>query len=141
MGKERRDFLPPLWPTTLGPWRASHKPPPCLYKGGEAFGAATSSTLAHLHPVTPPPPRVDAWRSSAEISPPSLPPRHCVAGNSSYYFILARWIEEVKVSSSRTCVEREGAVRLAPDREFMGWIVIGSRRCSTISTTFLNASS
>ena len=32
---------------------------------------------------------------------------------SSYYFTIARWIEEVKVSSSRTCVERGGAVHLA----------------------------
>ena len=30
-----------------------------------------------------------------------------------YYFTIARWIEEVKASSSRTCVERGGAVRSA----------------------------
>ena len=30
----------------------------------------------------------------------------------SYYFTIARWIEEVKVSS-RMCVERGGAVRSA----------------------------
>ena len=33
-----------------------------------------------------------------------------------YYFTITRWIEEVKASSSRTCVERGGAVRLALDR-------------------------
>ena len=33
--------------------------------------------------------------------------------DSSYYFTIARWIEEVKASSSRTCVERRGAIRLA----------------------------
>ena len=32
---------------------------------------------------------------------------------SSYYFTIARWIEEVKVSSSRTCVECGGAVHSA----------------------------
>jgi hypothetical protein len=31
----------------------------------------------------------------------------------SYYFTIARWIEEVKASSSRMCVERGGAVRSA----------------------------
>jgi hypothetical protein len=31
--------------------------------------------------------------------------------DSSYYFTIAHWIEEVKASSSRTCVERGGAVR------------------------------
>jgi hypothetical protein len=31
--------------------------------------------------------------------------------DSSYCFTIACWIEEVKVSSSRTCVEHEGAVR------------------------------
>ena len=36
------------------------------------------------------------------------------------YFTIARWIEEVKASSSCTCVERGGAVRSALDR-------IGSR--------------
>jgi hypothetical protein len=36
--------------------------------------------------------------------------------DSSYYFTIARWIEEVKASSSRTCVERGGAVRSALDR-------------------------
>ena len=34
-----------------------------------------------------------------------------------YYFTVARWIEEVKASSSRTCVERGGAVRSARDRK------------------------
>ena len=33
-----------------------------------------------------------------------------------YYFTIARWIEEVKASSSSTCVERGGAVRSALDR-------------------------
>ena len=33
--------------------------------------------------------------------------------DSSYYFTIARWIEEVKASSSHTCVERGGAVRSA----------------------------
>ena len=33
--------------------------------------------------------------------------------DSSYYFTIARWIEEVKASSSRTCVERGGVVRSA----------------------------
>src|SRR3989337_3531247 len=33
--------------------------------------------------------------------------------DSSYYFTIARWIEEVKASSSRTCVGRGGAVRSA----------------------------
>ena len=36
-----------------------------------------------------------------------------------YYFTIARWIEEVKASSSCTCVERGGAVRSALDR---AWI-------------------
>jgi hypothetical protein len=31
----------------------------------------------------------------------------------SYYFTIAHWIEEVKASSSRTCVEHGGAVRSA----------------------------
>ena len=34
-----------------------------------------------------------------------------------YYFTIARWIEEVKASSSRTCVERGGAVRSSLDRK------------------------
>ena len=34
-----------------------------------------------------------------------------------YYFTIARWIEEVKASSSRTCVERGGAVRSALVRD------------------------
>ena len=38
--------------------------------------------------------------------------------DSSCYFTIARWIEEVKASSSRTCVERGGAVRSALDRIF-----------------------
>jgi hypothetical protein len=33
--------------------------------------------------------------------------------DSSYYFTIARWIEEVKASSSCTCVELGGAVRSA----------------------------
>src|SRR3989337_1958703 len=33
--------------------------------------------------------------------------------DSSYYFTIARWIEKVKASSSRTCVECRGAVRSA----------------------------
>ena len=36
-----------------------------------------------------------------------------------YYFTIARWIEEVKASSSRTCVERGGAVRSALDRDWI----------------------
>jgi hypothetical protein len=39
--------------------------------------------------------------------------------DSSYYFTIACWIEEVKASSSRTCVERVGDVRSALDREFV----------------------
>src|SRR3990170_7530598 len=53
--------------------------------------------------------------------------------DSSYYFTIARWIEEVKASSSHTCVERGGAVRSALGSEFAGRIVIGSRRRSTTS--------
>ena len=34
-----------------------------------------------------------------------------------YYFTIARWIEEVKASSSCTCVERRGAVRSVLDRK------------------------
>ena len=34
-----------------------------------------------------------------------------------YYFTIARWIEEVKASSSRTCVERGDAIRSALDRK------------------------
>jgi hypothetical protein len=41
----------------------------------------------------------------------------------SYYFTIARWIEEVKASSSRTCVEHGGAVRSALGSEFVGRIV------------------
>ena len=33
--------------------------------------------------------------------------------DSSYYFTIARWIEEVKASSSCTCVEHRGVVRSA----------------------------
>ena len=34
-----------------------------------------------------------------------------------YYFTITRWIEEVKASSSCTCVERGGAVRSVLDRK------------------------
>ena len=34
-----------------------------------------------------------------------------------YYFTIARWIEQVKASSSCTCVEHGGAVRSALDRK------------------------
>ena len=45
-----------------------------------------------------------------------------------YYFTIARWIEEVKASSSRMCVERGGAIRSALDRDWIEgqlaiWIV------------------
>ena len=55
----------------------------------------------------------------------------------SYYFTIACWIEEVKASSSRTCVEGGGAVCSALGsgvrgmdldwiaKAFAGWIVIG----------------
>ena len=33
--------------------------------------------------------------------------------DSSYYFTIARWIEEVKASLSSTCVERGGVVHSA----------------------------
>jgi hypothetical protein len=33
--------------------------------------------------------------------------------DSSYYFTIAHWIEEMKASSSCTCVELGGAVRSA----------------------------
>ena len=33
--------------------------------------------------------------------------------DSSYHFTIARWIEEVKASSSLMCVERGGVVRSA----------------------------
>ena len=56
-----------------------------------------------------------------------------------YYFTVARWIEEVKSSSSRTCVECGGAVHSALDQKdrdqdrerirdlIAGRIVMGSR--------------
>ena len=51
-----------------------------------------------------------------------------------YYFIIARWIEEVKASSSRTCVERGGAVRSALDRKDRDWIA--GRSAIWIAKTF-----
>jgi hypothetical protein len=39
-----------------------------------------------------------------------------LAEDLSYYFTIAHWIEEVKASSSRTCVERGDAVRSTLDR-------------------------
>ena len=63
-------------------------------------------------------------RSSAEI----VPHHHhhaVVLPELCYYFTIARWIEEVKASSSRTCVERGGAVRSALDRAWIeGRLVI-----------------
>ena len=71
-------------------------------------------------------------RSPAEIAPHHH--HHAVVLlELIYYFTVARWIEEVKASSSRTCVERGGAVRSALDRKdrdhdgIAGRIVIGSR--------------
>src|SRR4051812_46445491 len=67
--------------------------------------------------------------------------------DSSYYVIIARWIKEMKASSSRTCVERGGVVCSTlgsgvrrTDRDwiaktFAGRIMIGPRRRSTTSTT------
>ena len=56
-------------------------------------------------------------------SPVEIVPHHhhhaVVLPELCYYFIIARWIEEVKASSSRTCVERGGAVRSVLDR---AWI-------------------
>ena len=60
--------------------------------------------------------------------------------DSSYYFTIARWIEEVKASSSRTCVERGGTIRSALDRKITGRTMIGLRRLSTTQTVLLNAS-
>ena len=90
----------PLWPMTLGPWRASHQPPPRVYKGGEALGAAT---LRHLLVTTPKSSHVSpvrAWRSPAEIPLPPPPPHHRVGSDLIYLLSLTCWINKERTSSS-----------------------------------------
>ena len=52
-------------------------------------------------------------------SPAEIVPHHhhhaVVLPELIYYFTITRWIEEVKASSSCTCVEHGGAIRSALD--------------------------
>ena len=76
-------------------------------------------------------------RSSTEIVPHHH--HHAVVLQELCYFTIARWIEEVKASSSRTCVERGGAVHSVLDQKdrdqdretirdlIARWIVMGSQ--------------
>ena len=50
--------------------------------------------------------------------------------DSSYYFTITHWIEEMRASSSRTCVERGGVVHSALGSEFAGRIVKNINRVS-----------
>ena len=103
-------FLLP-WPTTLGAWRASHQPLACLYKGGEAQGAATlpplAAPLSHILLLF----RVAAWRSPAGVPLPPPPPRRRAGSDPIYLSTLPCWIKKAETSPSRTCANLGGAAR------------------------------